>query len=811
MKTTSVSFGSSDYTKMIISYLWLKELLHHRLSPKKLAETLTGLGLETCIIEDRRGTYENFRVGKVKSLEPHPDADNLNIAQVDAGGGKLLSIVCAAPNIAEGQTVPVALAGAKLPGGPVIKKRKIRNEVSEGMICGEAELKLGEETAGIMVLDDSLEAGKALAECFELEDVILEVDLTPNRGDCLGLIGIAREIAAATGAEIIWPDSDTIDDSAKAESLEVLVENSGDSPRYSAREICGVTVAPSPVKIRRRLADAGIKPINNLVDVTNYVMIETGHPLHVFDRHTLKGSKIVSRRALKGEKIRTLDGKEYTLEDWMPVIADGEKAVALAGIMGCKNSEVTGDTTDVVLESAYFDPPAVRKTARKLGISSESSHRFERGVNPEGVIYASRRAGTLIAEIAGGKFSGFADVYPKKITFPQITLRTQRVNKTLGLELTDKKIADCLSRLGFDFKNSSKGVFSVACPPYRHDLSQEIDLVEEVARLTGYENIPPTTARIAQYESHRKNFYKRRARLNSLWISAGLTETINYSFINPDWRKNLKMNGGGIKPAVLRNPINADWAELRGSLLPGLLKTAAFNLRHGEEKISIFETGAVFRRDEKGGVIEEFLSSGVMTGGEEEIFDVKLPRDFRRLKGILAKVIKSFTGKLPEMARPATPKTFLYPHRQVEIMPGKNSTGFLGQLHPLVTEAFDIDRELYCFEISVDRLLQFGRETVTAKILPKFPGIKRDLALIVDKNVEVGGIVNTILETDTKRIQACRLFDLYRGEQVPEGSKSLAFNLYFVDEEKTLTDATGDELIKNILANLREKHGARLR
>lgn len=794
---------------MIISYIWLKELINHRLSPKKLAETLTGLGLETCITDDRRGAYKNFRVGKVNSIKPHPDADNLNIAQVDAGGGKLLSIVCAAPNIAEGQTVPVALANAKLPDGSVIKKRKIRNEVSEGMICGEAELGLGEETAGIMVLDDSFEAGKPLSECFELEDVMLEADLTPNRGDCLGLIGIAREVAAATGGEIIWPDTGGIEDSAPLKNFEVLIKNDSESPRYSAREISGVTVAPSPVKIRRRLADAGIKPINNLVDATNYVMIETGHPLHVFDRRMLKGAKIISRNALKGEKFITLDGREHTLEDWMPVIADAGKAVALAGVMGGKNSEVRDDTTEIVLEAAYFDPVAIRKTAGKLGISSESSHRFERGVNPEGIVYASLRAAALITKLAGGKLLGFTDVYPKKLEFPQIRLRTQKVNKTLGLELTDKRTADCLSRLGFDFKKEGKGSFSVACPPHRHDLSQEVDLVEEVARLIGYKNIPSTVARTAQYESSRKNFYKRRAELNSLWIAAGFTETVNYSFINPDWRENLKINGA--KHAVLANPISADWSELRGSLLPGLLKTAAFNLRRGEERISIFETGVVFRRDEKGGVIEEFFSSGVMTGGEEEIFGIKIPRDFRRLKGILTKVIKSLTGKVPKMVRPADPKPFLYPHRQVEITPGGNSSGFLGQLHPLATEAFDIDCELYCFEISVDRLLQSDRETVKVRRLPKFPGIKRDIALIVDENVEAGGIVNTILETDTKRIKACRLFDLYRGEQVPEGSKSLAFNLYFLDEEKTLTDAAGDEIIGNILASLREKHDARLR
>ena len=799
---------------MIISYLWLKEWVEHDLSPEELADGLTSLGLETNIIADGRGKFANFIVGEVESAKPHPNADKLKLTTVSVGGGcmtgddSLLSIVCGAPNVAEGQTVAVAMVGARLPDGTLIEKRELRSVSSEGMILSEKELGISDEHAGILVLEPPAVAGQKLSDCLELEDVLLEIDLTPNRGDCLSLIGVAREVSALTGAkiktlEVAQPGKRGID------NFKITVKNADACPRYTAREIIGVKVAPSPLKMRRRLSAVGIRPINNVVDVTNYVMIETGHPLHSFDKRALEGAEINVRFAKSNDKFKTLDDREHTLTDEMLVIGDAKKPVALAGVMGGLNSEIQSDTSAIILEAAYFNPVSVRRSAKKLGISTDSSYRFERGVNCETVDFASHRAAKLMVDIAGGELKGFADEYPVKLDYPQVTLRTQKVNDILGLELDDSDIEKTCSRLGFDFKREQTGSYIVNCPPHRHDIKLEVDLIEEVARLAGYRNIPTTIPRLAQHEATQETGYRKRRDLNRLWAAASLNETVNYSFINSAWRKRILPDDDAV--IKLKNPISADWSELRSSLLPGLIEIAGANLRQGAEEVSIFETGVVFGPDAKGGVAEEFWSAGLITGGMENIFSVKLPRDFHRLKGIIGKVLKSFTGTEPTFAHLSERLPFLYPHRQAEISIDGKPVGFVGQLHPLVAEPFEIESELLCFEISVDRLLQSGSGTTKASPLPKFPGIKRDLALIVDEQEEAGSIMKTIIETDEKRIRSCRLFDLYRGKQVPEGKKSLAFSLFIMDDEKTLTDETGDRIFATVLERVEKKHSARLR
>jgi len=666
---------------MIISYLWISEWLDHGLSPRELADGLTSLGLETSFAQDRRGAFENFVVGEVLSVAPHPDADKLNVASVSVGRGESLSIVCGAPNVAQGQVVPVALPGAVLPSGLKIEKRELRGVPSEGMICSESELGVSEEAQGIMVLDGSCEAGEPLSKHLELEDVLLEVDLTPNRGDCLGLIGIARELSALTGAKIKLPEV-LESTGGEIEGFKVEVNSPHGCPRYTAREISGAAVKPSPVKIRRRLSAVGIRPINNIVDVTNYVMLETGHPLHAFDRRTLDGGKIVVRDAGGDGNFTTLDGRTHELKKDMLVIADGKKAVALAGVMGGANSEIQPDTSDIILESAYFDPTIIRRTAKRLGISTESSYRFERGVNPETVDFASHRAAKLILELAGGTAGGFVDEYPGKRGPLEITLRTDRVNRLLGLELENADVGEMLERLGFDHGKPDNGVFNVTCPLYRHDIKEETDLVEEVARLHGYGNIPTTVARLAQHETTGEVAgFLQRKKLCYLLSYAGFTETVNYSFINPQWRRKLYMDKQ--RALELENPINADWSEMRTSLLPALLTNAGYNLRQGQEHISIFETGTVFLPEGENGVTEEFRTAALMTGGKEPVFNIDMPRDFFRMKGALAKVIKGFCGFEPVTARPKTPLPFLYPHRQVDIFVRGSKIGFMGQIHTL--------------------------------------------------------------------------------------------------------------------------------
>ena len=799
---------------MIISCLWLKEWVEHSLSPEELAEGLTSLGLETNIVADGRGKFKNFIVGEVETVKPHPNADKLKLTTVTVGGGcmtgddSLLSIVCGAPNVAVGQTIAVAMVGAIMPDGTLIEKRKLRSVMSEGMIVSERELGISDEHEGILVLEPPATVGQKLSDCLELEDVLLEIDLTPNRGDCLSLIGVAREVSALTGAKIKMPD---VAPAGKTgiDNFKVKIADQKACPRYTAHEIIGIKIAPSPVKMRRRLSAVGIRPINNVVDITNYVMMETGHPLHSFDKRTLEGGEIKISLAKSNDKFKTLDDREHTLTNEMLVIADAKKVIALAGVMGGLNSEIQNDTSTIILEAAYFDPKSVRRTAKKLGLSTESSYRFERGVNCESVDFASHRAAKLIVDIADGELNGFVDEYPAKLNYPQITLRTQKVNDILGLELDDSDIEKTFSRFGFNFKREYTGSYIVDCPPQRHDIQLEIDLVEEVARLVGYNNIPTRVARLAQHEATQKTSYGKRRNLNRLWAAAGLNETVNYSFINSVWRERLQPNDSDV--VKLKNPISSDWSELRNSLLPGLIQTTGANLRQGAEEVSIFETGVVFCSNGKNSVTENFLSSGLITGGMENVYNVKMPRDFHRLKGIVGKTLKSFTGMEPLIARPSKALPFLYPHRQAEISINGKVVGFVGQIHTLVTDAFEIDEELLCFEISVERLLQSGSGKTQASLLPKFPGIKRDMALIVDEKEEAGGIVNTIIETDEKLIRSCRLFDLYRGKQVPDGKKSLAFSLYIMDDEKTLTDETGDKIFSDILERVKKKHNARLR
>jgi len=792
---------------MKLSYLWLNEWVEHTLSPEELAAGLTSLGLETNIVEDRRGAYENVVVGKVLTVGPHPNADSIRLTTVNAGG-EPLSIVCGAPNVAAGQTVAVALIGASLPNGMKIEKRKIRGETSHGMICSEVELGVSSESSGIMTLNGPFEAGKKISACLELEDVIFEVDLTPNRGDCLGVLGVAREVAAFGGGKLKLPSG------AHAQKdipgLAVKMENVAGCPRYTACEISGVKIAPSPFKIRRRLQACGIRPINNVVDATNYVMLETGHPLHAFDRRDLAGGAIIVRNAAVGEPFTTLDGKTHTLAEHNLLIADTRRGVALAGVMGGQNSEVKNDTTDIILEAAYFDPLCVRRTAKRLGIGTESSYRFERGVDPEGVPLASFLAARMMAQTAGGTIGGFVDAYPDKIKYPAIALRTKRVNDLLGLELSGGKIADYLGRLGIVCSEENAGIRTAQTPSHRHDIKEEIDLIEEISRLHGLANIPATAPRLAQHASAEDSRYAKRRALNNLLSAAGFCEAINFSFINPAWRRALGMETD--TPAKMENRINAELNELRTSLLPGLLQTVSFNLRQGEEKVTLFETGSVFRMRD-GELAEEFHCAGIMTCGAEEILNVTMGRDFHRLKGILANVVKTAAGTAPEFARPADDarRSFLYDHRQAEISVGNSRIGFMGQLHPLAREPFDIDAELACFEISVDALLKSSARGLRVSPVPRLPGIKRDLALIVDERIEAGALVKTIREADPARIRHCALFDLYHGPQVPEGKKSLAFRLFFLDTEKNLTDGAGDEIMKSILARVKEKHGADLR
>lgn len=795
---------------MLISYLWLKDLVEFDQSPEKLAETLTSLGLECSLADDRRGWYQNMVVGKVMEVKPHPNADKLRLCRVDTGDGER-SIVCGAPNVAEGQIVPVALQGAKLPNGMIIEKRKVRGEVSDGMICSEAELGLSEDHDGIMVLDDGT-PGDAFSEKFEVCDVVLEVDLTPNRGDCLSMIGIAREVAAATGGKLKPPPADIEETSESAsDSASVKIEAPDICPRYAVRVIKDAQIGPSPFWMRRRLAALGVRSINNVVDITNYVLMETGHPLHAFDHSLLAGAKIIVRRAREGEKFTTLDDKEHTLSSDNLVIADVEKAVALAGVMGGQNSEVSDSTKDILLESAYFDPRSIRRTAKSLGISSESSYRFERGTDVEGLIYAQDRAASLIEKLTCGVvLRGRIDAYPEAIEKRKITLRIPQVKRILGIEVGRDRAEDILKRLLMDIASSGDDAITVAAPHFRHDIEREIDLIEEVARLVGYGSVPTAIPRVAENEVGESGGLRVRRALRRHLSSLGMMEGMRVSFMGlKDLDRLLLPENHHLCDMVpIDNPLTSEWTHLRSTLTPGLIASA-----RGAEDAALFEIGVVFKsmgadRPPKeswslGGMLTENLRPGIWTGRAGK-------RDFYHVKGVVESIL-AFLWYSHKAGFSASSLPYYYPKRQAELFIDDRLAGSFGQVHPETLAAFEVDQEVFLFEMDLEILTDLNPGTPQYKTLPRFPSVKRDLAVVAPEDAMAEKLTASIRRSGGDKLREAEIFDIFRGEKIGAGKKSVAFSLEFRDDEKTMTDEEVDRIFDSIVDGLRNDFGAELR
>ncbi|MBF0292394.1 MAG: phenylalanine--tRNA ligase subunit beta [Nitrospinae bacterium] len=796
---------------MLISYLWLKELVDFDLSPEELAHTLTGLGLETVIRDDRRGWHKDIVIGLVKEVILHPNADKLRICTVDAGGVDK-KIVCGAPNVAAGQFVPVALPGTVLPDGLKIEPRKVRGEFSEGMICSEAELKLSEDHDGIMVLEGKLKPGEKLADRFEVCDVILETDLTPNRGDCLNMIGIAREVSAAVGGSLKKPTApitESNEDIGKSASVEITAPEF--CPRYTARMIKGVKVGPSPFWMRRRLMALGVRPINNIVDITNYVLMETGHPLHAFDHSEIRGSKIIVRKAGDGERFTTLDGKERTLNPGNLVIADGERAVALAGVMGGLNSEVKATTRDVLLEAAFFAPSCIRRTAKALGISSESSYRFERGTDVEGLLYASDRATSLLQTLGGGEVSkGRVDVYPNPVSKKVATLRFARLNSILGITVGKEIATGILQRLELDVKRQDENSVTVEVPHFRFDLEREIDLIEEVARHNGYDKLITSIPQVAAGDVEEDVCFNIRRVLRRHLRAIGMYEGVRYTFISlPDLDK-IRLSGDHPLRAVvpIDNPLSSEWTHMRPTLIPGLVSSAreAVDMR-------FFEIGKVFavrgkgeapsERWKLGGMISEIVKTGIWSGRAGK-------RDFYHLKGVVQSVL-DFLGIGGVCALSPSDHPFYYPKRQSDIIINGRAVGHFGQIHPETLESYSVPQEIFVFEIDLDGLAAVKPAPKIYSQLSRFPSVKRDIALVVDTSVTCESLIYSIRSHGAPYAREVEAFDIYRGERLGADKKSLAFFMEFRDDTRTLTDEEADRIFEKIVVGVKEDCGAQLR
>ncbi|GIQ66232.1 phenylalanine--tRNA ligase beta subunit [Paenibacillus cisolokensis] len=812
---------------MKVSCHWLKEYIDlEGIKAEVLAEMLTRGGIEVDGIENRNQGVDGVVVGYVISREKHPDADKLSVCVVDAGTGERLQIVCGAKNVDAGQKVPVALVGAVLPGGLKIKRAKLRGVESQGMICSARELGLNdkllpkEQQEGILVLPESAPVGKPIVELLALNDNVLELDLTPNRSDCLSMLGVAYEVGALTGRPVKLPDNAVHHAAERADRhFQVRIEAKEQCSHYAARYIKGVAIGPSPLWLQSRLMAAGIRPINNVVDVTNYVMLEYGQPLHAFDADKLEGGRIEVRLAREGEELTTLDGQKRKLEPHMLVIADAAKPVALAGIMGGADSEVTGNTVNLLLESARFDGGAVRRTSRQLGLRSESSLRFEKEVDPERVLPALDRAASLIAELAQGLV---AEGVVQDKTAPgearEIIVTLDKINRYLGTGLSKMEVQTIFGRLQFESEVGDDGVFRVTPPSRRGDIVRDVDLIEEVARLYGYDNIPTTAIEGRTTPGGLTKPQAIRRGLRRLLADAGLHEAVSYSFTSPAGAALFPQLTDASRPIRLAMPMSEERSVLRTSLLPQLLDIAVYNRNRKTNDLALFEIGSVFHTQEEELTRqpkEKHRLAVLLTGNRRQAGWNRTaePFDFYDAKGVLESVFAS-VGLAEDVEYEAAAPEHFHPGRTAAIRlrteRGAEPIGYVGQLHPSLQSEYGL-ADTYVLEIDLEPVYERADFNIRYRQLPRYPASERDLAVVVDRGVETARLTAAVREAGGDLLESVRLFDVYTGEKLGEGKKSVALALVYRHPERTLTDEEVAERHAAVVKKLEQSFSAELR
>jgi phenylalanyl-tRNA synthetase beta chain len=795
---------------MIVTYNWLKEFVDCDLPAEELSHLLTMLGLEVERMEVVGGGMDDVVVAQVLERNQHPNADKLSLCKVD-NGKEILSIVCGAQNFKAGDKVALAQIGATLPGDFKIKRSKIRGEESFGMLCSEKELALADDSAGIMILPQEFQVGTPLFDALGTKDVIFEIGLTPNRADCLSVVGVAREIAAKLGKKVHYPGLEVPESAAPiSEIASVTIDAPDLCPRYTARHISGCTLAPSPTWLVERLRAAGIRSINNVVDVTNYVLLEYGHPLHAFDFRLLAGGKIVVAAAADGELFTTLDGQERKLISSDLTIRDGAKAVALAGIMGGGNSEIGEGTTEVLLESAYFDPSAIRRTSKRLGIHTESSHRFERGTDVAGLTRALDRAAALIAELSGGKVArGIIDVYPEPIEPRVITARLARINAVSGLSLTAAEVKDIFQRLEFEVTETEPGLFRVKVPLFRIDLEREIDLVEEAVRLNGFEKVPVTMPTAEVFSDLPSEELKLTTRVKDLLVSQGLSEVINYSFVAPTSCEKILLPPEDFRRqgVALLNPISDELSVMRTTLLPGLLETAVKNINFRTLNLRIFEMRRVYIPTQGKELPDEPLYLSALLTGSREPEGWNQPKgqlDFFDIKGILENLLADLNVTQVSYSTEQLDPYF-HPGKACRIMSGNRALGSLGELHPTVQENYGIGTPLYYLELNFEALVAARRPRGTAQVPSRFPSTFRDIAMLLPLEIPAADIVACVTGVKAAELEGVEIFDLYTGGNIPKGEKSIAVRVRYGSKERTLTDDEVTRLHQRVTDALAKK------
>ena len=800
---------------MKVTLNWIKEFLDtDDLDASEVAELLTMSGTEVEKIEYFGSKFENIVIGEIISFSQHPNADKLSLCRVSAGKEEL-SIVCGAKNFKQNDKVAVALIGAKV--GPItIKRSKIRGEYSEGMMCSEAELGLSSESDGIMILDDAYPLGESYAKTCGLDDVVYELEITPNRPDCLSIIGIAREISAVTGHKLTIPEFDTDGKINLDSDLEIQIKDYMLCPRYSAKIFKNIPSIQSPEWLKNRLILCGIRPIDLIVDLTNYIMIETGQPMHAFDIDLLQSPKIIVRKADPGEEIRTIDDTIRKLDHDALLIADEKKAVALAGIMGGKETEINPDTKNVLLESANFSGPSIMLTSKKTSLRSEASNRFEKKIDPELTVFALERFYQLFENITGYSNSpGVYDNYNKTSREREIELRPDRIRQVLGQDISIKKISDILNSL--EIKNSiNKNKIDVIVPSFRfEDLEREVDLIEEIARIFGYNNISSQPTTLSKTRGKYSKAQSTIKSIRQLLADTSSNEVINYSFISMEDFSSLGLDKEkDFKDYIeIINPINEDFKIMRTMLLPSLINTAKNNISRNTKDISIFEISKVFIKKNGSELPEEILKLGILLTGKAVTKgwnEDEREFDFFDLKGMLESVVFKFYID-PKMDISDKEYVFFHPKISGDLLIGGKHMGILGKINPTILENIEIDQDIFYAEIDLDLFNANMKGLKEYKPISAFPSIEIDLAIVVDEKIRNKDIIEIIRKTGTDILRHISLFDIYRGKQVEQGKKSLAYSLSFRGENRTLKDREVEIITNRIIENLGKNFNASLR
>ncbi|PIE59013.1 MAG: phenylalanine--tRNA ligase subunit beta [Desulfobulbus propionicus] len=807
---------------------WLGKFLSlDAVDTQLLTDKLTMLGLEVDAVEPLFEELDQVITARVESVSRHPNADKLTLCQLNTGDSEPIQVVCGAPNVREGMVSALALPGTVLPGNQKIKKSKVRGEISQGMLCSLRELGLSEDHAGIMDLDTELEIGKPLATALDLIDTMIEVDLTPNRPDCASVLGIAREVGSFTGQQVTMPVTEVPTFSGDQVDFNVIVEEPALCPRYAARKISGIVVGPSPDWMQRQLLAVGMRPINNVVDITNYVMLELGQPLHAFDLKKIKGQTIVVRRPQHNETVfTTLDNTERVIEPDMLMICDLEEPVAIAGVMGGLESEVTEATTEVLLEAACFDPVSIRKTARRLTLASEASYRFERGVDPEITLVALERAVQLMEKYAGG--TGQADgidLYPGKQERRTLLLRPEKVNDLLGTDLDSATIMRLLKSIEFLVVANEQGGLQVTVPSFRVDIEREVDLVEEVARLVGFNEIQPTLPQIGMDAPSRDPMRTLRKEIADIMVSQGFFEAINYSFISEKYLDYLRLHKHDIrrKTTNLLNPLSEEQSIMRPIMLPGLLENVRHNLNRQQTGIRLFELGKIFVQYDQQQMPEERYHLAAVLCGERHpqaapLYYADTPSDLFDVKGSVEQLLTTLrfqdeTTPMNVDVLPVDSTDAPYCDLDLAMRLSLQSVdiGLAAAVRQDILADFGIKQPVYFFDIDLHALLDLKRLVKQFKPLPRHPAVKRDIALLVPGDVPSGELTAAVKASSQKLVESVALFDVYRGKNIEQGFKSVAISVTYRAENKTLNDKAVDTIHKKIVDALMSQFNARYR